>query len=268
MKDEKGGRIAALVLAGGTVSPEMQAVAEGAANRALIPVGGRPMLDYVLDALRGGFGAAGVEGRILIAGEIPPVPGCESVPGGKSLVDTLLSGASALHPDETRLLVATADIPFLTAEAVADLLARADALGPADFIYPIVEAARCRQRFPSMKRTTLRIAEGEFTGGNLVLIDPAFLRQKESLLRAAYARRKSVVGLAGMLGPSLFVRLIGSRVAPALLGVPHVEAAVSRALGGARVRAIISSYAEIGTDVDRPDDVLAARDILKPGKGV
>lgn len=262
MKDEKGQWIAALILAGGTVSPEMQAVAEGAKNHALIPVAGRPMLDYVVDALRGGFARAGLEGRILIAGEIPPVPGCESVPGGASLVDTLLSGASALHPAETRLLVSTADLPFLTAEAVADLLKSADALGPADFVYPIVEAARCREQFPGMKRTTLRIAEGEFTGGNLVLIDPAFLRQKESLLRAAYARRKSVVGLAGMLGPSLFLRLLGSRISPALLTVPHVEAAVSRALGGARVRAVISSYAEIGTDVDRPGDVVAARHLL------
>lgn len=260
MRDEK--KIAALILAGGTVSPEMQAVAEGATNRALIPVAGRPMLDYVLEALRGGFERAGTQGRILIAGEIPPVPGCDSVPGGASLVDTLLSGASALRPDETRLLVSTADIPFLTAEAVADLLQKADELGPADFVYPIVEAARCRERFPGMKRTTLRIAEGEFTGGNLVLIDPGFLRRQEGLLRAAYARRKSVTGLAGMLGPSLFLRLLGSRIAPSLLTIAHVEAAVSRALGGARVRAIISPRPEIGTDVDRPEDVITARNLL------
>jgi CTP:molybdopterin cytidylyltransferase MocA len=89
------------------------------------------------------------------------------VPGGETLVDTLLNGVAALAPDETRLLVATADIPFLTPDAVRDLLQRADAIGGTDFAYPIVEAARCREQFPEMKRTTLKIKEGEFTGAIL-----------------------------------------------------------------------------------------------------
>ncbi|MES2461822.1 MAG: hypothetical protein V4671_14655, partial [Armatimonadota bacterium] len=108
-------------------------------------------------------------------------------------MDTLLNGVAALAPEETRLLVATADVPFLTPEAVTDLLQRADAMGGnADFGYPIVEAARCRERFPEMKRTTLRIKEGEFTGGNLVLLNPAFLREHQQVIRDAYARRKDV----------------------------------------------------------------------------
>jgi CTP:molybdopterin cytidylyltransferase MocA len=178
-------------------------------------------------------------------------------------VDTLMNGVRALRPDETRLLVVTADIPFLTPDAVADFLRQAAAAPRAQFHYPIVEAGRCEARFPEMRRTTLRIAEGRFTGGNLALLDPGFLRAHEATLRAAYARRKSVVGLANLLGPALLVRLIGSRLLPGLLAIRHLEAAVSRALGGATARAVISPFPEVGADIDRPADVAAARRRLR-----
>lgn len=263
-KTTNNGSIAALVLAGGKNGPEMQAVAQGAVCRAMIPLNDRPMLDYVLDALRGGFTAAGVTGRIIVVGDdVPPIPGCAAMPGGASLVDSLLSGASALSPQETRMLIVTADIPFLTAGAVADFLRQAEAVQPAEFVYPIVEAARCEKAFPGMKRTTLRIAEGTFTGGNLVMLDPAFLRRQEATLREAYARRKSIVGLANLLGAPMLLRLLGSRLAPFLLRVPHLEAAVGRALGGARARAVLSPFPEIGTDADRAEDIEIARRMLE-----
>jgi CTP:molybdopterin cytidylyltransferase MocA len=174
-------------------------------------------------------------------------------------VDTLLAGVRALRPDETRLLVATADIPFLTPASVADFLRQAARYPDATLVYPIVPADLCADRFPQMKRTTLRIREGAFTGGNLVLLEPAFLREHEAVLRAAYARRKSVVGLARLLGAPILLRLAASRVAPGLLAVAHLEAAVGRALGGARARAVVCPFAEVGADVDRPEDLDFAR---------
>ncbi|MBC8102983.1 MAG: nucleotidyltransferase family protein [Cytophagales bacterium] len=262
-------KTAALILAGGTLSPELMVVAEGATNRALIPLApGRVMLDYVVEALRAGFAEEeNGGGRILLAGDdIPLPPGCIAVPGGETLVDTLLNGVAALSPDETQLLVATADIPFLTAEAVSDLLHRAQSSrdAGADFAYPIVEAARCHERFPTMKRTTLRIREGEFTGGNLVLLNPAFLRSQEQVIRDAYARRKDIGKLARLLGPRMLARLMVSRIVPGALAIAHLEAAVGHLLGGATARAIVTPYAEIGVDIDRPEDVLIARAMLSP----
>ena len=257
-------RTAALILAGGKLSPDLVPVAEGATNRALIPLApNRVMLDYVVEALQAGFVQSSGGGRILLAGDSIPLPtGCVAVPGGETLVDTLLNGVAALTPDETRLLVATADIPFLTGEAVSDLLQRADSLTDADFVYPIVEAVRCRGRFPGMKRTTLRVKEGEFTGGNIVLLNPAFLRLHEQVIRTAYTRRKDVPKLAALLGPALIARLILSRIVPQALSIGHLEAAVGRLIGGAKARAVITPYAEIGVDVDKPDDVRIARAML------
>lgn len=178
------------------------------------------------------------------------------------MVDTLLNGVAALRREETRLLVVTADIPFLTPEALVDLLHSAP---DADFVYTIIPASLCREAFPDMRRTTLKIAEGEFTGGNVVLLNPAFLRTSEAAVRKSYALRKNVPGLAALLGPGTILRLLASRLSPALLSLPQLEAAVSRLLGGARARALISRFPGIGADVDHPEDVALVRLYLARG---
>ena len=254
---------AALILAGGKNKPPMQEACGGEENRALVDLNGRTMLSYVVEAVQSGLAQTG-GGRVLVAGDVPTPPNCVPVAGGSSLVDTLLSGVACLMPSETRLLVVTADIPFLTGDAVADFLHRARALGPdVPFVWPIIGAGDCAAKFPDMKRTLLRIKEGTFTGGNIALLDPAFLAEKEAVLRAAYARRKSVPALAQMLGGDLLLRLFVSRFAPQSLPIAYLEKSVGRVLGGITVRAVVTPYAEIGADVDRPEDVVLARAWLK-----
>ncbi|MFM7320889.1 MAG: hypothetical protein ACKO5K_05115, partial [Armatimonadota bacterium] len=199
---------------------------------------------------------AAVDGRVLVAGDVPTPAGCVAVPGGESMVDTLLSGVAALAPAEDRLLVATADIPFVTADAIEDVLQHAPR---AEFVYTIVPAAICAEALPGMRRTTLRTAEGLFTGGNIVLVDPEFVRRHAAQIREAHARRKDVGRLARLLGPGILLRLLASRAFPACLRIAHLEGAVGRVLGGAQVRAYISNHHGIGSDVDRPEDVALAR---------
>jgi GTP:adenosylcobinamide-phosphate guanylyltransferase len=253
--------VAALILAGGNIKPKHAAdwrplLPDGATNRALVELAGKPMVSYVVDAVKATPGI----GRILIAGDVPTPSGCTAVAGGSSLVETLLNGVAALEPSETRLFVVTADVPFLTSEAIADLLKRAP---EADFVYSIVEASVCEATFPTMRRTTLKVAEGIFTGGNMVLIRPDFLRNNAATVHQAYALRKNIPGLAAMLGPGVILRLIASRVAPNILPLAALEAAVSRALGGATAVAFISPHAGVGADIDRPEDVAIARAYLR-----
>ena len=242
--------IVTLILAGGKVKDRDAAAWEPylgreVTNRALLDLNGTSMLERVVEPLR-----QAAPGRILVAGDVPLPEGCTPAPGGDSLLDTLLNGVAALDKGETRLLVVTADIPFLTAEAIQDVLDRAPE--GAAFVYPIVEATRCYKRFPEMKRTVVKTAQGTFTGGNVVLIDAAFAREKSGAIRAAFAARKSPFKLAGMLGFGTLARLAASSVYPAALPIPYLEAAVGRLLGGASVRALVSPYPEIGADIDRP----------------
>jgi GTP:adenosylcobinamide-phosphate guanylyltransferase len=247
--------IAALVLAGGSIPPAQRAAWGGIANRAVAEIAGQTLLQRVVTALQ----ATPEVGTILVAGDVPLPAGCQAAPGGASLVDTLLLGAAALGAQEQRLLVVTADIPFLTPDAVQEFLAAAP--NDAAFVYPIVPADSCRARYPAMRRTTLRIAEGAFTGGNIVLLDPAFLRARDPLLRAAWAQRKSVPGLARLLGGEIVGRLFLSRLVPGVLRIAHLEAAVSRVLGGT-ARAVVCDRPEIGADIDHPEDIAVARAML------
>lgn len=250
---------AALILAGGEVKekyrPTWQGLLpDGVWNRALLDLNGKTMLERVVAPVR-----EAVAGRVLVAGDVPTPEGCVAVPGGESMVDTILHGLAALAPEEDHLLLVTADIPFVTADALRDLI---DHAPDCDFVYPIVPAQLCFDAFPEMRRTTLRTAEGTFTGGNVVLVKPAFLRRNEVSIRHAYDQRKNLIKLAAMLGPGVVGRVLLSRAVPGALPIAAVERAVGRLLGGADVRAYISPHPGIGSDVDHPEDVPLARRLL------
>ncbi len=256
-------RVNAVVLAGGKNGPEM-AAATGVTNRALTPLNGRTMLDRVATALC----ACESVGNIFVVGDVPAAPHYERVTGGASLLDNLLAGVRAAQDGDARLLVSTSDIPFLTSEAVQDFLQQAHsaAAGRADLCCSYVPLARCQERFPEMKRTAIKLREGQFTLGNLMLIDPRFLETHRDIISRAYDARKSAVGVARLLGVGLLARLLlAQSVSPSLLTVPALEEGVSRLIGGGRVAAIRSEYPEIGTDVDKVGDVVVARRMLGDG---
>ena len=252
-----------VVLAGGRNSAEM-AAATGVENRALTPLGTRTMLDYVTAALRG---AASV-GEVYVVGDVPGGPGCHVVQGGGTLLDNLMAGVRAAQAGGggDRVLVSTSDIPFLTPQAVDDFVDRATQSG-ADLCCSYVPVGLCYARFPEMKRTAVKLREGSLTLGNLMLVNPHFLLANQGTISRAYAARKSPIKVARMLGPGLLVRLLLAQfVAPSLLTVGALERAVSRLLGGGtRAAGIRSECPEIGTDVDKPDDVAIARRILAGG---
>ncbi len=245
----------AVVLAGGRNSPEM-AAATGTENRALTPIGTRTMLDYVVSALD----KAPSVGKIFVVGPVPQSDRYTQIAGRETLLENLLAGLEAAG-DEEQVLVSTSDIPFLTPSAAEDFAIRASAIR-ADLCCSYVPLAVCTQKYPEMKRTAVKLAEGRFTLGNMMLVNPQFLQTKQEAITAAYAARKSPVQVAKLLGLGLLGRLVGAQVlAPGLLSVAGLEAAVSRALGG-QAAGVCSAYAEIGTDVDRPEDVAIARRIL------
>jgi len=252
-------RINAVVLAGGRASGEITALT-GVTNRALVPLGGRTMLDYVIDALAG---ATRVD-RICVVGDVPASDRYVSLTDQGSLFDNLLAGLAAAGG--THVLVTTADIPFITPEAIEDFAA-ASLERHADIAYPIVTLASCRKRFVGMKRTSVRFREGVFTGGNIMLLRTEFVRSQPERIRQAYAARKDVLRLGALLGPALLLRLLVSQtIAPSVLTLPIAEAAVARVLGNsARVAAIVTDYPEIGTDIDKPEDIEIARRLMATG---
>lgn len=244
----------ALVLGGGDPGDSF-AAAHGVSVKALIPIAGEPMAQWVLEALR-------LSGRIGTVAYVGPLtPAMEAlvdirVTDRGSLIANLEAGIEALgdhHAAGQRVLVATADIPMLSAQMVADLL---DGAPDAPLVYPIVNKDTAQAAYPEVKRTYARLKDGTFTGGNIFLLDPALVGQFLPRLRAILAARKAPLRLAAMIGPSVLLKLLIGR-----LTVAELESKVSQLLH-VSARGYITPHAAIGTDVDKESDLALAQHIL------
>jgi CMP-2-keto-3-deoxyoctulosonic acid synthetase len=173
------------------------------------------------------------------------------LPDKPTLLENVNQGLAAF-PNDEYLLVVTADIPLLTPRAIDDFISRAESLA-ADIVYPIVNQEQCENRFPGQKRTYVRLKEGTFTGGNIMLLRGRFIRQQQFLIERVYAMRKKPLKLAGMLGFSLILRLCLG-----LVSLSEVEQAAGRLIRG-RAKAVITTFPEVAFDVDKPADLEAVR---------
>ncbi|NLM46941.1 MAG: NTP transferase domain-containing protein [Firmicutes bacterium] len=245
----------AIILAG-TTGPTALTEAERVANKAFIRIGERIMLQYVHAALKQ---AAGV-GRIAVVGPEAEIKACLEdqdvlvVQEGKTIVENVKHGVEALQP-EGYFLVCSADIPFLTPGAVEDLISACNPF-TADFYYPIVERGDNDKRFPGVRRTYVKLAEGEFTGGNIILVNPGCLELALPRLERVFALRKSPLKLAALLGFGFLVKLFFRK-----LTINELEKRFSE-LFAVTGKAVVSRYPEIGTDVDKLSDLALARRLL------
>lgn len=248
-------KIPTVILAGGKNSPELIS-ATGQSVRALVPIAGKAMLEYIVTALK----ASETVGEVVVVGSVPEDARYRVVTPGNALVENLFLGIEAVA-SVGHVLIVTADIPFITAEGIDDFVGKAIAVH-ATLCYPIISMEDYDKRFPTLKRTTLKIKEGRFTGGNIMLIDAQGMQSSKQIIQDAYAARKSVTKLGALLGFPLLMKVLFSQLmAPSILSLPELEAGVSRVIG-ATAKAVITPYAEIGTDVDKLEDVAAAEAML------
>ncbi len=247
----------AVVLAGGRPDPDL---AGGPLPKAFAPLGGRSMVEYVLAALR----ATPRLGRIALVGPLPLPPAVAAhvdvpVPECGEMLDNLAAGLAALG-GEAPVLAVAADIPLLTPRAVGAFLDAALAL-ECDVGYGIVPRADMVREYPGARKTFVRLREGVFTGGSLVVIrPPAFARARDVIARAVRARKS----------PRALARLLGLRTVLGLLAgtlrIADLEERVA-VLAGIRARAVICRYPEIGLDADHPETLAVIRDRLDRARG-
>ncbi|HHW39610.1 MAG TPA: NTP transferase domain-containing protein [Syntrophomonadaceae bacterium] len=257
-------RVNAVILAGGGSIHDRSTPDEGP-NKALVGIGSCQMVDYVVNALRRSPGVAGI---VLVGPEslqesLREPQGILFAAAGRSPLGSFAAGVAVLDglPDRGGtewVLACTGDIPFLTPEAVADFLDRCRRR-EADVYYPIIPREAAEEKFPGVRRTYVRLQEGSFTGGNLFLanrriIDDCLPRAEEFI-----RLRKKPVALAGLVGFGILLKYLCGR-----LRLQEAERRVC-SLFGIRGAAVITPYAEIGVDVDKPSDLELARKLLVQG---
>lgn len=223
---------------------------------ALIDIGGRPMVSYVLDAL---LSSSYVGHIFLVAprdvfGQIYESDRVSVIEPGDSIVENCLKGCHAT-PEGGFVLISTSDLPFLSADVV-DAFVRQCFEKDADFYYPAVLRDAVENRFPGVKRTFVSIKDGDFTGGNVFVARRSVIDTVASKAGAFIENRKSPIKQAGVLGWGFIIKLLLHT-----LTIDELERTITRSFG-ARAAAVVTSASEIGVDVDKPSDLALARSML------
>ncbi|NLB42729.1 MAG: NTP transferase domain-containing protein [Clostridiales bacterium] len=238
--------INAIVLAGDNKKDFIQS---GVENKSLLPIYEKPMVEYVVDALR----SSSHIGKISISG---PEGLLKSVLGKKvdfyvgdkdSLFDSVKAGLSPFI-DDSAVLVVTSDIPMITGEMITDFIKLSFDQG-GDFCYPIVNKQLNDVQFPSVERTYVRLKEGTFTGGNIIFLKPTKWEPCEEFAQNMIQYRKQPWKIAKLLGVKFLLGLLMGN-----LSITEVEERVHELLS-IEASAIIVDYPEIGNDVDKHSDV-------------
>lgn len=241
-----------MVLAGG----EGAVIDPTVAIKGLVPIAGRPMIEWVVDALRAS------ESIAEIAVVVPTRQGLGSwadkvdhlVVSEASFIDNAIAGC-AIFKNDRHVLGATGDLPALTPEAIDDYVERSLATG-AEFTYPLVRAEDMEAQFPGSQRTYVKVAGGPVTGGNMMVMSPDLVSRNREIGQRLFETRKSPVAMARVIGIPFIFKYITGR-----LRVDDVERKMGQLLG-AKCAAVYTPHASIGADVDKPIDVVVAERVL------
>ena len=198
--------------------------------------------------------AAKTEALDLLAGTLSEsVKLCEAK---GDMPTTAYAATMALGADSTQQhLYICDDIPLVTPAGIQDFLSQCAEYPDRQVFYPIIPKEACLALFPEAQRTYGKLPEGEFTGGNMMLLDKRVTINKQELGRQIYALRKSPLRLANWLGWSFIFKAVFRK-----LTLKAAEERVSEIL--APSKAIITQHAGIGMDVDKPEDLKLVENYL------
>lgn len=239
----------AFVAAGGVPSPEDPLYDETQGRpKALLDIAGKPMIQWVLDALDG---AKQIQ-QVVVVGLDPSTPiSCSKlagfVPDQGDLMLNMLAGLDRvcrLDPSAQFVLFTSSDIPGLTPEMV-DWRVNTALQTRGDLDYIAVERSVMEERFPTSNRSYVKLKDVEVCGGDINVINTSMAVRKE-LWDRIVAARKHPMQQAALLGFDTLLLILLRR-----LTFEAAERRISRKLK-LDGHAHLAPYAELAMDVDKP----------------
>ncbi len=263
---ENKAHLAAVVLAGHTTT-EDNPLAAYTLNRpkGLVPIAGRPMIGYVVEALNGSQHVDSIVIVGLPPEERPPLAvAVEHLPDQGGLLanaENAIDFALARWPELDGVLISSSDLPLLT-PAIIDRFVEACLQTDHDLYYSIVKRADMERSFPTSRRTYVHLVEGDFAGGDLLLLRHGAMTMNRELWGRLASARKSPLRQASMIGLWPVVKLLVGR-----MGLVEAEQRVGKALN-IHGRAVVCADPEVGMDVDKPFQLEIVRNLLEAHAGV
>jgi len=240
----------AIVTAGGIPNPEdpLYMFLKGDA-KALVDVAGKPMIQWVIDALNQ---AHEVDAIILIgltakSGIVSAKP-MHHIPNQGRMLSNIVAGvnkALELNKKTEYVLVVSSDIPTLKGEMVDWLVAKCMETKD-DLYYGVCPRDVMEARFPNSKRTYTKLKGIELCGADIHVTHVRMATEHLELWEKLIGNRKSPLSQASIVGFDTLWKVF-TRSASLDELVEHVCKRI-----GIKGRAIVWDRAEPCMDVDKP----------------
>ena len=254
----------AIILAGRRPGEDAFALSNGVLTKALIRVGGEPMLGRVVRTVLAAPSISRavilaqepnelLEGELAWIGDDPRISTAPSGDGISGSVSNIAGSDRAPWP----ALVVTADHALLTPAMIEEFIAGTPG---ADAAAAVVERRTLEAAYPESRRTWLRFSDGDYTGANLfALRGPKSKRALEEWARVEQDRKKAL-RLIRRFGFFLALRAATRTIT--------LDGTLSKVAGrlGTALRAVRLSTPEAAIDVDKAEDLKLAERIVA-GRG-
>jgi GTP:adenosylcobinamide-phosphate guanylyltransferase len=249
----------AVILAGSAPSHEdpLYLHTQGQA-KAMIEVAGKPMVQWVLDALGG---ANDIDSIHVVgvdeASNLTCIKPLHFIPDQGDILENAKTGLQhtrARNPDAGYVLFTSSDIPTITSKMI-DWRTQEVQKRESDINYTVVERQTMETRFPDANRSYVKLKDYELCGGDLHFVRPALIEDDEIWARLI-AARKNALKQAALLGFDLLLLLLLGRMT-----LKDAERRVSKRLG-VKGQVCVSPYAELAMDVDKPHQLQIVRQEL------
>jgi GTP:adenosylcobinamide-phosphate guanylyltransferase len=240
----------AIVTAGGIPQPKDPLYAYARGNpKALIDIAGKPMIQWVLDALSG---AKNVDNVIIIGLTARSGLSCAKPVHYLSNQGRMLSNVVAgvnkvleLDPDAKYVLIVSSDIPAVQSEHI-DWLIDTAMQSTDDIYYGVCPRDVMETRFPDSHRTFTHLKDMQVCGADMNIAHVSMATDHLDMWEELIGNRKSPLKQAATIGFGTLLLLAARR-----LTLSDAVQRVSRRIG-IKGRAILWGQAEPCMDVDKP----------------
>ena len=250
----------AVIVAGGIPQPNepLYSYSNGG-SKALIDIAGKPMIQWVLDAL----GDARTVDRVVIVGLTNKTGlSCKKplsfLSNQGRLLENLKAGTARvleLHPKAQHVLFVSSDIPAISGQMV-DWVVDTCLQTHDDLYYNVVRRESMEARFPTSRRTYTRLKDMELCGGDMNMARTRIVSENSEFWNKVLDARKNPAAQAALIGPDIIFKYLFGR-----LTIDDVIQRVADKLG-IRGRAIVCPFPEVGMDVDKPHQLEIMRAYL------
>ncbi|PWH19391.1 MAG: hypothetical protein DDG59_03185 [Anaerolineae bacterium] len=218
-------------------------------EKALLPIAGKPMIRWVLEALED---ASKINAVLVVGVELPETMQTSKVrailPNQEDMLANILAGMRKLleiDPAAHHVVLVSSDIPAITGEMV-DWLVQTTMQTDEDVYYTVIERHVMEAKYPLSRRSYTRLKDIEVCGGDMNVVRATLAAENQAMWQKIIAARKNVFKQAALIGLDTLLLLLIRQIT--------LDQAVRTVASRMKIsgRAIVCPYAEIGMDIDKP----------------